>query len=81
MLKYKLDPNDTILLGSRKLYRIRAVRSFSNVRIYGDAAVHDDAMISEDAHISGRAVVSDFAEIYGDAIIASSKDYMLFRNN
>ena len=80
MKKYELT-DDSITFMGRKLFRIRAIRSFNDVAA-GDLGgyiekeenlSHDnDAWISDNARISGNARISDKARIYGDARISGN---------
>ena len=75
MKKYELT-DDSITFMGRKLFRIRAIRSFNDVAV-GDLGgfvekeenlSHDnDAWIYGDARISDNACICDNACIYGDA--------------
>ena len=62
--KYKLLKNDTIQIGARTLYRIQALRNFSNVH-KGDKGGY----IEKESNLSheGYAWVSGDAQVYGDA--------------
>lgn len=75
--KYKLT-GETIYLGETKLYRIKALKSFSNVKKgdkggfveYEDNLSHlGDCWIYGNAVIKDNAWVSDNAEILGNAIV------------
>ena len=78
MKKYELT-DDSITFMGRKLFRIRAIRSFNDVAV-GDLGgyiekeenlSHDnDAWISDNARISGNARISDKAHIYDHADIS-----------
>ena len=80
MKKYELT-DDSITFMGRKLFRIRAIRSFNDVAA-GDLGgyiekeenlSHDnDAWISDNARIYGNARISDKARIYGDARISGN---------
>ena len=77
MKKYELT-DDSITLMGRKLFRIRAIRSFNDVTV-GDLGgyiekeenlSHDDnAWIYDNACICGNARICGYACIYGDACI------------
>ena len=77
MKKYELT-DDSITFMGRKLFRIRAIRSFNDVAV-GDLGgyiekeenlSHDgDAWIYNDAWISGNARIYDYARISGNARI------------
>lgn len=77
--KYRLLKKDTMKIGDRTLYRIEALRDFSNVKKgdkggyiekeanlshYGNAWVYDDALVY------GNAMVSDNARVYGNALVS-----------
>ena len=78
MKKYELT-DDSITFMGRKLFKIRAIRSFNDVAV-GDLGgyiekeenlSHDnDAWISDNARISGNARISDKAHIYDHADIS-----------
>ena len=84
MKKYELT-DDSITLIGRKLFRIRAIRSFSNVAAgdlggyvekeenlshYNDAWIYGDARISDNARVSGDARICDNARIFGNARVS-----------
>jgi hypothetical protein len=64
--KYKFLTHDCVLAGSRRLYRIRAVRDFGDVRV-GDLGGY----IESEAHLSheGDCWVYDIAEVYGPGAV------------
>ena len=80
--KYELLNDDFIKFNGRKLYRIRALRSFRNVK-KGDlggyiekennlshadnAWVYDDARVSDNARVYDDAWVSNNAQVFGNA--------------
>ena len=74
--KYKLLKNDTIQIGARTLYRIQALRNFSNVH-KGDKGGYIEkesnlshegyAWVSGDAQVSGTARIFEDAHVFGDA--------------
>jgi len=85
--KYKLMHNDTITFNGVRLYRIKALRDFSDVKAgdvggfiekesnlshEGDCWVYDDAMVYGDARIIGNAKVRDNACIYGVVMITDN---------
>ena len=81
-IKFKLT-DECITLGDRKLYRIEALKDFSNVK-KGDKggfveyednlSQHGDCWIYDDARVFGNA------EVYGNAEISSNLDYIVFKN-
>ena len=80
MKKFELTTDTNVVFG-RKLFRIKALINFGNVKA-GDLGgyiekeenlSHDnDAWISDNARISGNARISDKARIYGDARISGN---------
>ena len=60
--KYEIVTHDCVLAGSRRLFRIRAVRDFGDVR-RGDLGGY----IESEAHLchDGDAWVHDVAQVYG----------------
>ena len=81
--KYKLT-DETIEFYGTKLYRIEALRDFSNVKKgdkggfvkseinlshNGNCWVYDDAKVYDDATVCGNARVLDNVEVYGNAEI------------
>jgi carbonic anhydrase/acetyltransferase-like protein (isoleucine patch superfamily) len=78
--KYELT-DDSILINDHILYRIKALRAFSNIKVgdlggfieskgnlshIGDCWILDDAQVSGNATVSGVASVSDNARVYGN---------------
>ena len=70
-----------------KIYRIRALKDFSNVKKgdiggylehegnlsqKGNCWIYDDAKVYGNAEISGNAKVFDCARVYGNAIVSDS---------
>lgn len=87
--KYELTGDFIEILG-RKLYRIRALRDFSNIKTGdlggyienennlshdGDAWVYDNAKVYGDALVGCDASIYGYAKVYGDADIKSDLDY------
>lgn len=74
MKKYELT-DDSITFMGHKLFRIRAIRSFSGVNV-GDLGgyIEKEANLSHDdnAWVSGDAYISDDARIYDDAHISGN---------
>ena len=81
--KYKLT-EETIIVNDKSLYRIEALKDFSNVRKgdkggfienennltqYGKCWVYDNAEVSGNAKVSGNAIIHEDAKVYGDARI------------
>lgn len=96
MKKYELLKDDTKTVFGRTLYRIKALRDFGNVEKgdlggyiesennlshYGNAWVWGDARVCGDAEVYGDAKVWGNAWVYGDAVIKSTEDYIVFKNN
>lgn len=94
MKKFELLTTDTKNLFGRKLFRIRALRDFGNVKAGelggyvekegnlshdGNAWVYNDANIYGNAEIYGDAEISGNAEIYGNAKISGNADYLCFK--
>lgn len=86
MKKYELT-DDSITFMGRKLFRIRAIRSFNDVAVGdlggyiekeenlshdNDAWIYGNARISGDARISSNARISDNARISGNACISGN---------
>jgi hypothetical protein len=74
--KYELLPGQSIKAGARKLFRIRALRDFGNVRA-GDTGGYiesernlshnGNAWVYDDARVFGNAWVYDDARVFGNA--------------
>ena len=92
--KYELT-DDFICHNGRILYRIRALRDFSNVRAgdlggyiqtehnlshEGNAWVYDDAKVFDNAEVSGKVEVYGNAHIVGNAKVNGKADYIVFKN-
>lgn len=86
MNKYELTTNTKIVLG-RKLFQIRALASFGNVKAgklggyiesennltqNGNAWVRDDACVCDDACVSGNAQVYGNAYVCGNACVCGN---------
>jgi hypothetical protein len=84
MKKYELLKKDRFELGCCVLYRIRALRTFGNVKAGdlggyvesennlshdGNAWIADEAMVSGSAHVSGSALVDGHALVSDSAQI------------
>ena len=89
MKKFELTTDTKMFLG-KKLFRIKALISFGNVKAgdmggyiekeenlsqYGDAWVSGDAKVYGDARVSGDARVYGDAEVSGDAEVYGDADY------
>lgn len=85
--KYKLLKDDVIWIDNKKLYRIQALKSFSNIDAgdlggyiekesnlshSGDCWVYDNARVYENAKVLNDAVVYDNARVYGEARISNN---------
>ena len=80
MKKFELTTDTKMFLG-RKLFRIKALISFGNVKV-GDMGGYiekeenlsqsGDAWVSGDARVSGNAEVSGNARVYGDAWVSGN---------
>ena len=92
--KYKLT-EETINVEGTTLYRIEALRDFSDVKKgdkggyiekeenlshYDNCWVYEDAMVCGNAQVCGCAEVYGKARICGDAVITSNSDYIVFKN-
>ena len=85
--KYKLLTDDTVDFFGRTLYRIEALKDFSNV-LKGEKGGYienennlesfGDAWVSGDAWVYGNAKVFDDAEVYGNAMVYD--DTKVFEN-
>ena len=90
MKKFKLTSEFIVDISGVKLFRIKALIEFGNVKAgdlggyiekeenlshMGDAWVSDDARISGDAQVFGNARVSGDAQVSGDARVSGDKDY------
>ena len=88
--KFKLTSEFIVDISGVKLFRIKALIEFGNVKAgdlggyiekeenlshMGDAWVSDDARISGDAQVFGNARVSGDAQVSGDARVSGDKDY------
>ena len=90
MKKFKLTSEFIVDISGVKLFRIKALIEFGNVKAgdlggyiekeenlshMGDAWVSDDARISGNARVFGNARVSGDARVFGDARVSGDKDY------
>ena len=90
MKKFKLTSEFIVDISGVKLFRIKALIEFGNVKAgdlggyiekeenlshMGDAWVSDDARISGNAQVFGNAWVSGDAQVFGDARVSGDKDY------
>lgn len=88
--KFKLTSEFIVDISGVKLFRIKALIEFGNVKAgdlggyiekeenlshMGDAWIYGDAQISGNAQVFGDARVSGDAWIYGDARVSGDKDY------
>lgn len=88
--KFELIKNDSIEIDGHKLYRLRALINFNDVKA-GDLGGYvenennlsqmDDCWIYDNAKVFGNASVSGNANISGDAIIEKDSDYIVFKNS
>ena len=89
MKKFELTTDTKMFLG-KKLFRIKALISFGNVKVgdmggyiekeenlsqYGDAWVSGNARVSGNAKVFGNAKVSGNAEVFGNARVSGNADY------
>ena len=88
MKKFELLTTDTKDLFGRKLFRIRALRDFGNVKAgelggyvekEGNLSHDGNAWICDNAEISGNAEIYGDAEIYENAKISGNADYLCFK--
>ena len=90
MKKFKLTSEFIVDISGVKLFRIKALIEFGNVKAgdlggyiekeenlshMGDAWVSDDARISGNAQVFGNALVFGDAQVFGDARVSGDKDY------
>ncbi|MEX3983725.1 polymer-forming cytoskeletal protein [Paraburkholderia sp. EG287A] len=68
--KYRLLPSDSIIVGSRTLYRVQALRDVSEGVVHGTLGGY----IECEANLShaGRAWVADSATIYQNAVVSGN---------
>ena len=86
-MKYEILKDEFIEFDGRKLYRIRALKDFHNVKKgkvggyiasernlshEGEAWVYGNACVSGDARVSGDACVYGDAQVYGNAQVAGN---------
>ena len=77
MKKYELT-SDFIIVGFKKLFRIKALISFANVsegELGGYIEKESNLNQNGNAWVSGDARVSGYAEVYGDARVSGDADY------
>lgn len=82
MIKYEIVSNDYITISDRKLYRIKAlktfggvkegdiggyVQSFHNLSQDGTCWIYDDAKVFQNAYVADEAKVFGNASVYGNA--------------
>ena len=94
-MKYEILKDDFIEFDDRKLYRIRALKDFHNVKKgtvggyieseqnlsqEGNAWVSGDAQVYDNARISGNARVSGNAWVSGNARVLNSHSVVWFSN-
>ena len=76
---------DVVMYGNSEIYGSARVFDDAIVRglakIYRHAKVCEYAKVQGNAKVRGRARVNGYATISGDAIIESSDDYIVLRNN
>ncbi|MCB7250992.1 hypothetical protein L0M97_12910 [[Ruminococcus] torques] len=88
--KFKLTSEFIVDISGVKLFRIKALIEFGNVKAgdlggyiekeenlshMGNAWVSGNAQVSGDARVSGNARVSGDAQVFGDARVSGDKDY------
>ena len=94
-MKYEILKDDFIEFDDRKLYRIRALKDFSNVQEgefggyiesernlshKGNAWVSGNAQVYGDARVYGDAQVYGSAWVYGDAQVSGNNAVVWFSN-
>ena len=82
--KYEILKDDFITLGDIKLFRIRALKDFGNVKAgdlggfiqseenlaqYGPSWVYNDAKVFDNARVEGLARIYHNAQVCGDEIM------------
>ena len=67
------------IYGSAWVFDDAVVRGLA--KVYRHAKVCENAKVQDNAKVRGRARVNGYATISGDAIIESSDDYIVLRNN
>jgi len=90
-MKYELIINDSITVNNINLFRIKALKSFSNVGVNelggyiqseknlsntGNAWVYDNARVYGDAQVYGNARVYSNAWVYGDAWVSFQGEFI-----
>ena len=90
MKKFKLTSEFIVDISGVKLFRIKALIEFGNVKAgdlggyiekeenlshMGNAWVSGNAQVSGDARVFGNARVSGDAQVFGDARVSGDKDY------
>ena len=90
MKKFKLTSEFIVDISGVKLFRIKALIEFGNVKAgdlggyiekeenlshMGDAWVSGDTQVFGDARVFGNAWVSGDAQVFGDARVSGDKDY------
>ena len=90
MKKFKLTSEFIVDISGVKLFRIKALIEFGNVKAgdlggyiekeenlshMGDAWIYGDAQISGNAQVFGDAQVFGNARVFGDARVSGDKDY------
>ena len=82
-MKYELLVEDTITFFGVKLFRIKALISFSGIKkgeVGGYIASEKNLSQSGNAWVSGNARVYGNAEVYGNARVSGNADYIVFKN-
>ena len=84
MEKYELLKDDTKEVSGHTLYRIKALRDFGDVTkgdLGGYIESEDNLSHNGDAWVFDDARVWGNAEVCGSAVIKSTEDYIVFKNN
>lgn len=84
MKKYELLKDDTKIMSGRTLYRIKALRDFGNIEkgdLGGYIESENNLSYYGNAWVYDNARVYGNAEVFGDAVIKSTEDYIVFKNN
>ena len=94
MKKFELTSEFVTNIFGKKLFRIRALVEFGNVKAgesggyiekeenlsqYGSAWVSGDARVYGNALVCGNALVSGDAQVYGNALVYDDADYAMIK--
>lgn len=88
MKKFELTAEYVTNIFGKKLFRIKALVEFGNVKegdlggfVEKESNIDDDgnAWVSENAQVYGNAKISGNAQVYGNACVAENLDYAIVR--